>query len=127
LVERLVAGFDAAQERLAAREADAAGGHTRAYLGSTVTPAGEPADGSGALMAGILASLGDDREHLEPLYGAFARWQERLERDGIDPVRATLVRLAADGLWLGALLGLPPLDKKLARRVVEALDDLTRE
>ena len=127
LVERMVEGFDAVQERLAARDADEVGSHTRAYLRSTVTPKGEPADGSAPLMAGILAGLGGDRERLDPLCQAFARWQERLEDDDIDPVRATLVRLAADGLWLSALLGLPQLDKKLARRVFAALDELTRD
>jgi AcrR family transcriptional regulator len=41
-----------------------------------------------------------------PLRMAFDRWQARVEDDGIDPVRATVVRLAADGLWLSELFGL---------------------
>ena len=56
----------------------------------------------------------------------FARWHERLERDGIDPTTATLVRLAADGLWLSALLGLPRLDAEIGPDAIRALRDLTR-
>ena len=87
---------------------------------------GEPSDGSAQLMAGILAGLGGDRTRLAMLHEAFERWQEGLEDDDIDPVRATIVRLAADGLWLAALLGLPQLDKRLARKVLAALNELTR-
>jgi AcrR family transcriptional regulator len=126
LVERLVEGFDGEQARLIDGDDGATGRRTRAYLRSTVTPDGEPADASAALMAGILAGMGGNRERLGPLYEAFARWQDRLEDDGVDPVRATLVRLAADGLWLSALLGLPPLDKKLARDVLAHLEELSR-
>jgi len=127
LVERMVAGFDAEQARLTGVDAHAAGRRTRAYLRSTVTPDGEPADHSAALMAGILAGMGSERKRLGALHAAFARWQEQLEDDGIDPVRATLVRLAADGLWLSALLGLPSIDKALARDVLVALEKLARE
>jgi hypothetical protein len=34
--------------------------------------------------------------------------QERLGRDGIDPATATLVRLAANGLWFADLCGFAP-------------------
>jgi hypothetical protein len=46
--------------------------------------------------------------------------------DGIDPVQATIVRLAADGLWLSALLGLPKLDKNLQGRVLGRLKEMIR-
>jgi AcrR family transcriptional regulator len=126
LVERMVEGFDAELARLGEADPHAAGRRTRAYLRSTVTPDGEPADQSAALMAGILAGMGTERERLGALHAAFARWQEQLERDGIDPVRATLVRLAVDGLWLSALLGLPSIDKDLAHRLLATLDELTK-
>lgn len=127
LVERMAERFDRVQAALADADPDAPGRRTRAYLRSTVGAGGEPADASGALVAGILASIGGDPARLEALRAGFARWQERLEHDGVDPVRTTLVRLAADGMWLSALLGLPQLDKALGARVLEALDALTRE
>ena len=36
-----------------------------------------------------------------------------------------LVRLAADGLWLSALLGLPQLDDRESREVISALRRMT--
>lgn len=126
LTERMLRGFDAAQDDLASADAEPVGRFTRAYVASTVTADGAPADGSARLMAGVLAGLGGDPARLESIRNRFADWQQRLERDGIDPVRATLVRLVADGLWLSSLLGLPPLDERLARSVLSELDGMTR-
>jgi AcrR family transcriptional regulator len=125
LVERMLERFDAVQAELAAADPVARGRWTRAYLASTVTPHGEPADRSAQLMAGILATIGDDPARLAALRERFRAWQARLEDDGIDPTVATLVRLAADGLWLSALLGLPRLDAARSRRVVAALAELS--
>jgi hypothetical protein len=89
-----------------------------------VTPEGKPADNSAQLMAGILATLGRDSAHLEAVRAHFTRWHERLDADGIDPTRATLVRLAADGLWLSALLGLPQLEGERGPETIRALREL---
>jgi AcrR family transcriptional regulator len=109
LCDRMLARFDEALESL-----------------STVTDAGKPADNSARLMAGILATLGRESAHLEKVREHFARWHARLAVDGIDPTAATLVRLAADGLWLSALLGLTEHDAAVSPDVLRALRDLTR-
>ncbi len=127
LVERMLQSFDRAQASLAGDDDAALGRWTRAYLATTVKPDGDPADASARLMAGLLAGIGGDEARLAALRERFAAWQARIEADGIDPVSATLVRLAADGLWLSALLGLPKLDPDLAADVLAALDGLTRE
>lgn len=126
LCERMLARFDHELEALSAADPQRAGAWTRAYLASTVTDAGKPADNSAQLMAGILASLGRDSRHLELVREHFARWHRRLESDGIDRATATLVRLAADGLWLSALLGLQRLDDEVGRETLQALRSLTR-
>lgn len=126
LCQRMLDGFDRAQRDLAAADPEPAGRWTRAYLRSTVDEAGEPVDTSARLLAGILAAIGGDPARLAALRERFARWQRRLEDDGLDPATASLVRLAADGLWLSQLLGLPQLPAELDRRVVAALRDLTR-
>ena len=125
LVERMLDGFEASQTLRAGDDAGP-GRWTRAYLDTTVDPEGRPADSSARLMAGILACIGGDAERLAALHDAFARWQHRLEDDGLVPASATLVRLAADGLWLSQLLGLPRLDEPLLRRVLDALHERTR-
>jgi AcrR family transcriptional regulator len=121
LIERMLDEFDRTQDSWVATDRKRVGRWTRAYLASTVTDAGLPADNSAQLMAGILAAIDNDPERLAVSRKRFAGWHRRLEADGIDPVRATLVRLAADGLWLSALLGLPQLDAALQRRVLEGL------
>jgi AcrR family transcriptional regulator len=126
LVERMLEHFDRLQQDLAADDPEVAGRWTRAYLGSTVTPRGEPADGSARLLAGILAAIGGDAERLAALRERFAAWQGRLDHDGLDPANATLVRLAADGLWLSQLLGLPPLPAARSHGVLTTLRRLTR-
>lgn len=126
LCDRMLQGFDRALESLCEADPTDVGAFTRAYLASTVTEEGKPADNSAQLMAGILATLGRDSSHLEAVRARFSRWHERLDADGIDPTRATLVRLAADGLWLSALLGLPQLEGDRGPETIRALRELIR-
>jgi len=126
LVQRMLDGFDAAQAALVAADETAEGRRCRAYLHSTVDANGAPVDASARLFAGLLACLGGESSRLEAVRARFAAWQAALERDGVDPVRATLLRLAADGLWLSSLLGHAPLDEGLARAVIAELDGWTR-
>jgi AcrR family transcriptional regulator len=126
LCERMLARFDRALGDSREASEDASGAFTRAYLASTVTEEGKPADNSAQLMAGILACLGHDSTHLEEVRRHFSRWHQRLEQDGLDDTTATIVRLAADGLWLSALLGLPQLRGDLGTRTIRALHGLTR-
>jgi len=140
LCDRMLAGFDEAlaggeEAEASVRDAGASsaasstassGAFARAYLASTVTGEGKAADNSAQVMAGLLATLGRDSEHLEIIRSRFAVWQARLLDDGLDDTTATIVRLAADGLWLSALLGLPTLDPDLGARTLRALKDMTR-
>lgn len=125
LLERMLQSFDRELEALCDADPEREGAWTRAYLASTVTAEGKPADNSAQLMAGVLATLGRDSRHLEMVREHFARWHARLERDGLDRATATVVRLAADGLWLSALLGLQRLDDELGRETIRALRALT--
>lgn len=125
LTEAMLDNVDHALEHFIRADGGEPGAAARAYLATTVHPDGEPADSSGRLMAGILATIGSDAAQLDLVRERFAAWHRRLQGDGIDPTTATLVRLAADGLWLSALLGLPRLDPDLHVRVYAALQDLT--
>lgn len=125
LIARMLDNFDVVQAKLVDRERVEKGRWTRAYLASTVTDDGEPADNSAQLMAGILAAIDNDPVRLRRIRKRFAAWHERIEDDDVDIVTATVVRLAADGLWLSALLGLPRLEKKLQKRVLTRLREMT--
>jgi len=57
----------------------------------------------------------------------YAIWQDRVEREGSDPVDATVARLAADGLWLAELLGMAPPRGRLREQVLSRLLELAGE
>ena len=67
------------------------------------------------------------RELLAPLRARYAEWQQQIEHDGIDPAIATLVRLAADGLWFADMFGLAPPSAALRARMLDTLIALTQE
>jgi AcrR family transcriptional regulator len=48
------------------------------------------------------------------------------ETENTDPVATAIVRLAADGLWLAGVLGLPALRPQLHAAVLAELDQMTR-
>ena len=48
------------------------------------------------------------------------------EAENADPVAAAIVRLAADGIWLAGVLGLPPPDQQLRAEVLAELNQMTR-
>jgi AcrR family transcriptional regulator len=126
MVTRLIDGFN---DDLAARQADdrGPGAFTRAYVEASFAPLPGGSDAREIrLGAALIAAAAAEPALLQPLQDDFARMQELVEDDGIDPARATLVRLAADGLWLADLFGLAPLDAALRAQVVAELEVLCR-
>lgn len=76
------------------------------------------------LRAGMIAAVAGDHALLKRFRDEFAEWQTQFENDGIDPATATLVRLAADGLFFVDMLGLAPPQGELRREVLKQLLDL---
>ena len=70
---------------------------------------------------GMLAALVADPSLLVAVRKQYGIWQDRVEREGRDPVDATVARLAADGLWLAELFGMGPPTGELRERVVQRL------
>ena len=50
----------------------------------------------------------------------------KTEQDGLNPITATIIRLAIDGLYYSQLLNVAPLDKEMQQKVIEQLVDMTR-
>jgi AcrR family transcriptional regulator len=48
------------------------------------------------------------------------------EEEGVDPAAAEIVRLAADGMWVRGILGLPGPGPELKAKVVAELNQVTR-
>jgi AcrR family transcriptional regulator len=73
----------------------------------------------------LLAALVSEPERLAGIRARWQAWQDRLAEDAADPATATVVRLAADGLWLADLLGLAPPRGPLRQAVVGRLIELS--
>jgi hypothetical protein len=78
------------------------------------------------VAAGLLAAVATKPSLLEPLREATRATQSALADDGIDPVLATIVRLATDGLWMADLFGVNSLDQDLRIQVIDRLRALTK-
>ena len=113
-LERFTADFNAVALQ---EEPAAAGRWTRAYLQTTY----EDNQRNPRMSSGLLAAVATDPALLLPMQQAFAAWVQLLERDGIDPVTAQVVRLAVDGLWMVELFGLAPPDPATREQVIRAL------
>lgn len=121
MIERFTARFDAAVEGLAAEDPEPVGRVTRAYLRATLGEAPATGPSFDHACASITAALVAFPEHLAQVRAQSARWQARMEQDGLDPVLATVVRLAIDGLWLGENLSLLRLEPETRRVVTDRL------
>ena len=124
MIGRLIEGFEAALGRELSKGRGARGGRwTRAYARTSF------AEDRWYLQvsAGLLAGVAEDPALLDPLRRRFQDGQRWAERDGIDPAVATLVRLAADGLFFAELLGFAPPEGALRKQVLGALLSLTEK
>jgi AcrR family transcriptional regulator len=126
MVSRWVDGFERdIGQRLEVEEAGAAGSWARAYAGATFEP-GETQETQPRELVALLAAIATDPALLEPLRRRFEAWQARAEDDGLDLALATLLRLAADGLWFADLFGLAPPAGELRGRVLREINALAR-
>lgn len=80
-----------------------------------------------AESAGMLAAIANDMSLLEPLTERYQLLQEKLEASALDPDLATIVWLAADGLWFTELFNLSPLTESRRSQILQTLLTLIRE
>jgi AcrR family transcriptional regulator len=115
LAERLLAFTET---NLARAERD---GIVRTFL-ETSLPGGDEADHYLAVFSAVRSGLTVSDETRTLLQHVFAIWSDAL-RDAVeDPVQADVIRLVGDGLYLGAVLGLQPLDRPALEQVFARLD-----
>ena len=123
LLEALVDWWhDDFQRRLDATEGD---NHAEAYLHAMDRHATEP-DWRRTLEHGPMAVMAGAPGQAERVRRRYEGWQEWLTEDAADPVAATIVRLAADGLWFATLYDFAPLDGDLREAVMARLAEIAR-
>lgn len=79
------------------------------------------------LYTAISAAHFTNLQLLQQLQSMYTEIQNKIEHDEVDPVRATLVRLAVDGLWFAEMFGLAPPGADLRKQVIEQLKASIRE
>lgn len=127
MVERMSGRFHADLHRLAESDPAEAGRNTRAYIHAcfpTSTALSGPCD---PVAVGLVAAVANNPALLEPLQQSANEMQKHLCEDGIDPVLATIIKLAVDGLWMSDLFGVNPLDPSIRTQVIDRLHALTQE
>ncbi|HEX2186240.1 MAG TPA: TetR family transcriptional regulator [Chloroflexota bacterium] len=118
MLAQLMEDFTADIARELAREPGPATGRwLRAYVRASAAVGEADLDLTCALLAGIATKP----ELLEPVRQCFASWQEQAVAEGLDPAEATIVRLAADGLWFAEMFDLAPPSGALRQHVLAAL------
>lgn len=126
MIDRLIHLFETEMARFSEQDPDPAGRQTRAYLSASFPETTEWTERCNQVAAAVLAAVATNRSLLEPLREHFRVWKESVKEDGLDPVIATMIRLAGEGLWAADLFGVEVLDADLRRGVLERLREFTR-
>ncbi len=122
MVNHIMDQFTANMERTALSDEEGVGRWTRAYVWETF----KLLEGVPDMTVGLLAASSENPELLKPVQDHYDTWQLRIENDEIDPVLATIIRLAADGLWFIELFGCTSLEPKLRQQVKDTLITMTK-
>ncbi len=117
--------FDAFVGRIetALGDDEAPGAWTRAYVRGAF-----PEDGTD--FTRLASVLLQSTRYRPELHDAVRQKQEELHcvmlRDGIDPLRAAVIKLAVDGLWLSRMLQIPAIPEDMRASVLEYLQRTAR-
>lgn len=124
MVDRLVELTEARIERSMAGDTGP-GRWTRGYLAAcAVDPSGQ--DPLDRLATALLAAGATDPGLLDRLRAQESAWNELSRADGLDATTASIVRLAADGLWMNDLFGIEVLSGRERAAVLKRLGEMTR-
>lgn len=126
MVERSIAWFDDALSEAGADDPDRRGRFTRAYVKASLGMTPLTGAGFDNLCSAMTTALLSFPERLGPIQNQGARTQRDIETDGLDPVLATIIRLAIDGLWLSENFNLMRFDKGMKAKVAARLLEWTR-
>jgi squalene-hopene/tetraprenyl-beta-curcumene cyclase len=95
------------------------GSRTREFIKATLQPEGDETSIQGHEIAAVLlAAMATNPKLLDPLRTRYRDWQAA-------PARATVARLAAEGLWFSEALGLAPPPRERRAAIVREILSLT--
>lgn len=121
LIDQVIEAFNKRLELELATETEAAPGRwLRAYLRTVFSMQYEDQN----LIPALAAAVGDHRI-LERIRLSFEKSQQAAVQDGLEPIEATIIRLAVDGIVFARALGIDVLEPEMSRNVYDALFRLT--
>lgn len=121
MIERFIQRFDGAMVQVAERDPDRRGSYTRAYVRVSMSDVPGGTDMIDRINGSLTAALANYPERLAPVREQGARNQKLLNKDGLDPVLASIIRFAIDGMWLGENFNLARIDPKLKAAIAKRL------
>lgn len=126
VIQYLMDDFDAAINRELAQDnvLDLPGRWLRAYVKATFNYKTLSMSLISSLLSAVTAN---PEELLKPIQSRFDCWQQKIEVNGLDPLRANLVRLAADGLGTNEMFGLSVVDDAIRQQLLEMLLEIIQE
>lgn len=77
-------------------------------------------------LSSIMAAMFYNPDLLDDFRHRYDSLLNKLDDDGIDPVKATIARLSIDGLWFSEIFGMRPLRKDLQTQVFNELIDMVQ-
>lgn len=117
--------FEARLSALTDEEGESDGAWLRAYLRACIEQITTP--GNASLYTSLFAA----EEQYDNAHGLMLRkydaWQQQVEDSGLDPIWATLVRLAVDGFWFAEMHNYAPPNGERREKIIDLLLKLTTD
>lgn len=123
LVEQVIERFNSqVEEELKTEPEQQPGCWLRAYIRTVFSVQYDDQN----LRPALAAAVANDHQILVRIQRSFEESQRSAVQDGIDPIQATIIRLAVDGIVFARSLNIDVLDQETGRKVYEELLRLTR-
>jgi AcrR family transcriptional regulator len=126
MIERFVGRFDTAWGDAIHEDKNDLGRKIRAYVLATFKNDILTGQGFDQVNGAVTAALANFPDRVEPVRQQGQRHQKAIETDGLDPVFATIIRMANDGLWFAESLNLMRYDPALKEAVISRLLSWTK-
>ncbi|SFJ85834.1 TetR/AcrR family transcriptional regulator [Thermoflavimicrobium dichotomicum] len=123
MIDYVLSQFENELNKEVAEMGERPGKWTRAFVRATFK---EIEEGS-PMSLGIFTAVATHPQLLEPIQSYYRKWQQRIEDDGLDPALASLIRFAADGIWLAHFINLAPPNPEQRKQILERLIHLIEE